>query len=279
MCYYFITANPGSTDQVLSAEGDYLDICDRSQHNMPKTSEVYSIYSYPFLIFTTVTAINTLLILMLSLQISVSSGHCGDPRRCLSSHYYFSLEVIFPYLRFISLVFTDSAALPERCPRLQHRTPCWHPWNSSGLALYSAGPSHFCSLGRRQPPHLLAFLTGPCGEPGPCLFSLSMKAVRWVWGGLSFPNIGLGFSARLSLRGSGLVPSCGWLPRPPVFSWILAVTGLLRFNLLYVITVETEARVNSDMSIQLTKQPLPLVFRLDWTQNFTWNQNVKKRLF
>lgn len=46
MCYYFITANPGSTDQVLSAEGDYLDICDRSQHNMPKTSEVYSIYSY-----------------------------------------------------------------------------------------------------------------------------------------------------------------------------------------------------------------------------------------
>lgn len=86
---YSITANPGSTDQVLSAEGDYLDICDRSQHNMPKTSEVYRIYSYPFLIFTAVAAINTLLIFTLSLQISVSSGHCGDPRRCLSSHYYF----------------------------------------------------------------------------------------------------------------------------------------------------------------------------------------------
>lgn len=51
----------------------------------------------------------------------------------------------------------------------------------------------------------------------------------WVWEVLGFPNVGLGFSGRLSLRGACLVPSC--LSLPSIFPWTLA---LLLFCLIFV---------------------------------------------
>lgn len=89
---------------------------------------------------------------------------------------------------------------------------CCHPWNSGCPSLYSVGlPTSVHwedSLTTCWP-----FLARPHGEPS----SSCVRTEVWVWDLLDSPNIGLGFSGRLGLRGACLVPSCLSLPCPPIF--------------------------------------------------------------